>query len=385
MRMYPRHLIMERGSPIMEEHEPVNILMVDDQPGKLLSYEAMLADLGANLIKATSASEAFEHLLKTDIAVILLDVNMPEIDGFALAAMIRQHPRYQQTAILFISGVHLTDRDMLKGYESGAVDYMTVPIIPALLRAKVRVFVELYRKTVTLQHLERDAQRSQHLLLLGRLAATVSHAIRNPLGAMTLHVALLQEEMRQPSPTSAEAIAESFTEITTPLARLHDLVDDYLSLARVATIERTLQDVGAAVEAWAHEWQELLATKGVILQLDRMAHLGQAVFHASTLRRVLLNLVHNALDAMPQGGTLTLAGEVSATHVQLHIRDTGSGIPAEQLPHIFEPLYTTKPADTGLGLYIVREIITAHAGQITVQSRAGHGTTLKLTLPRAVD
>ena len=369
----------------MEGHEPVTILMVDDQPGKLLSYEAILADLGENLLKATSASEAFEHLLKTDIAVILLDVNMPEIDGFALAAMIRQHPRYQQTAILCISGVHLTDRDMLKGYESGAVDYMTVPIIPALLRAKVRVFVELYRKTVTLQHLERDVQRSQHLLLLGRLAATVSHEIRNPLGAMTLHVELLQEEMHQPSPNSAEAIAESFTEITTQLTRLHNLVEDYLSLARVATIERTLQDVGAAVEAWAHEWQELLTTQGGILQLDRMTNLGQAVFHASTLRRVLLNLVHNALDAMPHGGTLTLAGEASATHVQLHIRDTGSGIPAEQLPHIFEPLYTTKPEGTGVGLYIVREIITAHAGQITVQSRAGHGTTFTLTLPRAVD
>lgn len=369
----------------MDAREPVNILMVDDQPGKLLSYEAILSDLGENLIQATSAREALEHLLKTDIAVILMDVNMPEIDGFALAAMIREHPRYQQTAILFISGVHLTDRDMLKGYEYGAVDYMTVPIIPELLRAKVRVFVDLYRKTVAVQRLEREAQRSQHVLLLGRLAASVSHEIRNPLSAITLHVDLLQEDMRQPSLHSAEAIAESFTAITTQLARLHDLVDDYLSLARVATIECTPQDLGAAVEAWAQEWQELTTTKGVTLQLDRMTHLGQAVFHASTLRRVVLNLVYNALDAMPQGGTLTLAGEVSATHVHLHVRDTGSGIPAEQLLPIFEPLYTTKPEGTGLGLYIVREIITAQAGQITVQSREGHGTTFTITLPRAGD
>jgi signal transduction histidine kinase len=253
------------------------------------------------------------------------------------------------------------------------------------LRAKVRVFVDLYRKTVAVQRLEREAQRSQHLMLLGRLAASVSHEIRNPLSAMTLHVELLQEEMRQPSLNSAETIAASFTEITTQLARLHNLVDDYLSLARVATIERTPQDLGAAVEAWAQEWQELMTTKGVTLQLDRMTHLGQAVFHKSTLRRVVLNLVHNALDAMPQGGTLTLTGEVSATHVHLHVRDTGSGIPAEQLPHIFEPLYTTKPEGTGLGLYIVREIITAHDGQITVRSSAGHGTTFTLTLPRAGD
>jgi signal transduction histidine kinase len=369
----------------MDAREPVNILMVDDQPGKLLSYEAILSDLGENLITATSAREAFEHLLKTDIAVILMDVNMPEINGFALAAMIHQHPRSQQTAILFISGVHLTERDMLKGYEYGAVDYMTVPIIPELLRAKVRVFADLYRKTVALQRLEREAQRSQHLMLLGRLAASVSHEIRNPLASVVLHVGLLEEELREPSPDSATVVPEAFAEVKSQLARLEELVQDYLSLARVVTIERTPQDLGAAVEAWAQEWQELMTTKGVTLQLDRMTHLGQAVFHASTLRRVVLNLVHNALDAMPQGGTLTLAGEISATHVHLHVRDTGSGIPAEKLPHIFEPLYTTKPEGTGLGLYIVREIITAHAGQITVQSREGHGTTFTITLPRAGD
>src|ERR671925_2401126 len=215
----------------MSEHEKVNILMVDDQPAKLLSYESILSELGENLIKAGSGREALVYLLKTDIAVVLMDVSMPEIDGFELAALIRQHPRCQQTAIIFISAVHLTDLDRLKGYEYGAVDYMTVPIIPELLRAKVRVFVDLYRKTVAVQRLEREARRSQHLSLLGRLAASVSHEIRNPLSAITLHVDLLQEEMRQPSPHSAEAIAESFTAITTQLARLHDLVDDYLSLA----------------------------------------------------------------------------------------------------------------------------------------------------------
>src|SRR5262249_19547206 len=100
--------------------ERVNILMVDDQPGKLLSYEAILGDLGENLIKATSGKEALEHLLKTDVAVVLMDVSMPELDGFELAEMIRQHPRFQKTAIIFISAVHLSDVDRLKGYERGA-------------------------------------------------------------------------------------------------------------------------------------------------------------------------------------------------------------------------------------------------------------------------
>ena len=374
----------------MDAHDKVNILMVDDQPAKLLSYEVILRELGENLIPAASGREALAHLLHTDIAVVLMDVHMPEIDGFELAAMIHEHPRSQQTAIIFISGVHLSDLDMLRGYEHGAVDYITVPIIPELLRAKVRVFAELYRKTAALQReiaerqrLEREALRAQHFLLLGRLAASVSHEIRNPLSAITLHVELLQEELRQPSPNNAEVIAQSFTEITTQLGRLHNLVQDYLSLARVATIERTPQDLGAAVETWAHEWQQLAAAQGVTLQLEGLTTLGQAVFHANTLHRVVLNLVHNALDAMPQGGTLTLAGQGTATQVQLHVRDTGNGIPAAQLPHIFEPLYTTKPEGTGLGLYIVREIVTAHAGEITVQSVEGDGTTFLLTLPRA--
>src|ERR1700687_3095448 len=134
----------------------VNILMVDDQPAKLLSYEVMLAELGENLIKATSAKKALEILLKTDIAVVLMDVSMPELDGFELADMIRQHPRFQKTAIIFISAVHLTELDQLKAYERGAVDYISVPIVPELLRAKVSVFADLHRQTRQMEQLNTD-------------------------------------------------------------------------------------------------------------------------------------------------------------------------------------------------------------------------------------
>src|SRR5579862_4634537 len=133
--------------------------MVDDQPGKLLSYEVMLAPLGENLIKATSAKQALELLLKTDVAVMLMDVSMPELDGFQLAAMIREHPRFQRTAIIFISAVHLTDLDQLKGYEHGAVDYISVPVVKELLRAKVRVFADLHRKTRQLETLNRELEQ----------------------------------------------------------------------------------------------------------------------------------------------------------------------------------------------------------------------------------
>src|SRR5689334_1961808 len=137
---------------------PVNILMVDDQPGKLLSYEVMLEELGENLLKATSGREALEILLKTEVAVVLMDVSMPELDGFQLAEMIREHPRFQKTAIIFISAVHLTDLDRLKGYQRGAVDYISVPVVPEPLRAKVSVFAELHRKNRELEALNRELE-----------------------------------------------------------------------------------------------------------------------------------------------------------------------------------------------------------------------------------
>src|SRR5215211_1782784 len=143
----------------MNPSDKVNILLVDDQPAKLLSYEVILRDLGEHLIKAASAKEAFEHLLKTDIAIVLVDVCMPDLDGFQLASMIRDHPRFQKTAIIFVSAIHLTDVDYMRGYEVGAVDYVPVPVVPEVLRAKVKIFAELYRKTRQLEQLNRELER----------------------------------------------------------------------------------------------------------------------------------------------------------------------------------------------------------------------------------
>ena len=143
----------------MLDSEQVNILLVDDQPAKLLSYEVVLRELGENLIQASSATEALQLLLKNEIAVVLVDVCMPDLDGFELAAMIREHPRFQKTAIIFISAIHLTEADYLRGYDMGGVDYVPVPVVPELLRAKVKVFAELYRKTRQLEKLNRELER----------------------------------------------------------------------------------------------------------------------------------------------------------------------------------------------------------------------------------
>jgi signal transduction histidine kinase len=151
----------------VSEQEKVNILMVDDEPGKLLTYEAILGELGENLIKAHSGREALDQLLKTDVAVVLMDVSMPELDGYELANLIRGHPRFHETAIIFISAVFLSDVDRLRAYQRGAVDYLAVPIVAELLRAKVSIFVDRYRKTRQLELLNHELR-----ILSARLIAT---------------------------------------------------------------------------------------------------------------------------------------------------------------------------------------------------------------------
>src|SRR5215831_6581381 len=136
----------------------VNILLVDDQPAKLLTYELMLAGLSENLIKANSGQEALEQLLQHDIAVVLTDISMPDMDGFELAGIIRQHPRFQRTAVIFVSAVHLTDQDRVRGYELGAVDYVSVPVVSEVLSAKVKIFIELHRKTRQLERLNQTLE-----------------------------------------------------------------------------------------------------------------------------------------------------------------------------------------------------------------------------------
>jgi signal transduction histidine kinase len=248
--------------------------------------------------------------------------------------------------------------------------------------AEIQDTVAALRGVDSALHQHRDAlRRAHHFATLGRLAAGLSHEIRNPLGTLFLHIDLLEEEFRDPSPESATLILQTFSDIRTALTRLDELVQDYLSLVRVSTIELNVQDVGAAVQAWAAEMESRAAQQGVTIQLEGHATVGSLAFHPSTLRRALLNVVQNAIEAMPQGGTLILACARSATEVHLRVRDSGSGMPTEQVLRIFEPLYNPKPGGTGLGLYIVREILVAHGGRMTVESVEGQGTTFTFTFP----
>jgi two-component system sensor histidine kinase HydH len=191
----------------------------------------------------------------------------------------------------------------------------------------------------------------------------------------------LEEELHQPSTASATTIAQALAEIKTQLARLDDLVQDYLSLVRVAAIQQAPVDLDRLVTQFVQEMLPALAAHGITLQLEALDQLGVVALHAYTFQRVLLNLMQNAMDAMPHGGTLTLRGRRQEATVHLDVGDTGVGIPPEQTTQIFEPLHTTKPGGTGLGLYIVQEVVGAHGGQVAVQSVVDQGSTFTITLP----
>ena len=231
----------------------------------------------------------------------------------------------------------------------------------------------LRREMAERQRLEREAQRVQHFALLGRLAAGVSHEIRNPLGAIFLHVDLLEEELRQPSPESAAEIAQALTEIKTHLARLDDLVQDYLSLVRVGAIQQAPEDLGRLVT-------QLCAGDDPGTRRARHHAPAGGPGPARHGGAPCAYLPAGAAESGAQrdgrhaaGRDPDAPGATAGRDGALDVGDTGIGIPPEQTTQIFEPLHTTKPGGTGLGLYIVQEVVAAHGGQVAVQSTVGAG------------
>lgn len=340
------------------ETEKVNILLVDDQPGKLMSYELILQELGQNLLKASSAKEALEILLKNDVAVILSDVVMPDLDGFELAQMIRDHPRFKETAIIFISAINVTELDSLKGYELGGVDYVPVPVVPGVLRAKVRVFVDLYIKTHALARVndrleqrvaERTAQLEAAIERQELLAREVDHRARNALAVIQSIVALTP-------PDDSGRFAEAIKGRIRAMAMAHNLLSE--SRWRGADLLNLVND---ELAPYAQE--------------DRIAVSGLAVSIAPTVAQNLALALHELATNAAKYGALSnadgrLSVQWSAEGDQLSLEW------AESCPHEI-----TRPQKTGFGSKVIDVSVKSQLGGQVVKEWRLTGLRCVLTLP----
>jgi signal transduction histidine kinase/ActR/RegA family two-component response regulator len=410
----------------MNKPEPVNILLVDDQHAKLLSHEAILAEIGENLLKASSAGQAFECLLKHEVALILIDVCMPDLDGFELAAMIREHPRFQATAIIFVSAVMMTYPDQLRGYQLGGVDYVPVPVVPELLRAKVKVFVDLYRKTRQLERFnaqleQRVAERTaelqrfneqleqrikertreretalaqlfeaQKMDTIGQLTGGVAHDFNNLLMAVLGSLSLL--EKRLPEDPRSHRLLQNAVQ---GAQRGASLTQRLLAFSRRQELKPEAVDVPRLVTGMKELLERALG-HGVELRSEFSNSLPPALVDANQLELALLNVALNARDAMPAGGVLTISAVldtpivgganavlVPGDYVRIEIADNGIGMDATTLAKATEPFFTTKGPGkgTGLGLSMVHGLAAQSGGLLRINSEPNRGTTIELWLP----
>src|SRR5712675_1153938 len=420
--------IAEHVAP-MNAVEKVNILLVDDSHAKLMSHEAILAEIGENLLKAMSARQAFEVLLKNEVALILIDVCMPDLDGFELAAMIREHPRFQTTAIIFVSAIMMAKPDQLRGYQLGGVDYVPVPVVPELLRAKVKVFVELYRKTRQLERfnaeLERrvaertaDLQRfneeleqriddrtreretalaqlfeAQKMDTIGRLTGGVAHDFNNLLMAVLGSLALLEKRLGAEDQHCRRLLQNAVQGAQRGAA----LTQRLLAFSRRQELKPESVDVAHLVSGMEELLKRALG-HGIELTLNFPSGLPPLLADANQLELALLNLALNARDAMPAGGRLMVsAAAESKTHggadsrlapgdyLRISIVDTGVGMDNSTLNKATEPFFTTKGPGkgTGLGLSMVQGLAAQSGGMLDIHSEPDAGTTIDLWLPRA--
>jgi signal transduction histidine kinase len=231
------------------------------------------------------------------------------------------------------------------------------------------------------QRLEQMTWQVQRSAMLGDIAGKIVHEIRNPLNAIFLHADVVLGELQYPTLDSRTQMVESLTDIRMEVRRLYDIIQDYLTLARLLVVRYEPEDIGNFLRECGRVMQEQARARGVTLHLQGLARLGSVSLHKGTLQRAFVNLLQRALDAMPQGGTVTLRGRRTVSHSVVEIRDTGSAISEEQLDLLFEPLYSPGSEWTGLGLYVAHEIVLAHQGTIDVQSVPGQGTTFTVTLP----
>ena len=373
------------------------ILAIDDNPANLVAVEAALGDLAGGLVTAGSGREALRLLLERDFAVVLLDVKMPEMDGFETAELIRRRPRSRHLPIIFVTAYGRDESEMLRGYQLGAVDFLFKPIVPEILHAKVEFFVELRRQAEQLQALERSSQERRLTEARQRweaqelrrdnerkdqFIAMLAHELRNPLMPIVTAIELLKGEPDQ------ETVDHARDAMARQIGTLRRLVDDLLDIARITsgkvTIRRSWVDLRAVVQQAVDANRSSLEEHEQQLEVetpdDEIAVEGDDV----RLAQVVSNLLGNASRYTDPGGRIDLRCWSDEAGAHVLVRDNGHGIAPELLPHIFGPFVQGRSGGhgLGLGLSLVKRLVELHGGTVEVSSPGeGQGSSFEVLLP----
>jgi signal transduction histidine kinase len=396
-------------------HDKVNILLVDDQPARLLSYESILRDLGQTLVMAHSGSEALEKLMSDEFAVVLLDVNMPGMDGFETATLIHEHPRYEKTPIIFVTGVNISELDRLQGYKLGAVDYVSIPVVPEILRSKVAVLVELYCQRRELRQVNRSLAEANSRLALANstlqvektreleqlnstlreanrhkdeFLAMLAHELRNPLAPIHNAVQLMRSPQLPP-----EQLVWTREVIERQVRHLTKLVDDLLDVSRITrgkinvvresielatVVERAVETVQPMLALQRHELVVKVEPEPLLLDGD-----------LTRLTQIVGNILSNAIKYTDDGGRIELTAGSIGDQVEIRVRDNGIGIEPEVLPLVFDlfaqasQLNGRSQTGLGIGLALAKRLAEMHGGDVQASSDGpGKGSEFVVRLPR---
>jgi len=367
--------------------EKASILVVDDRKDKLLAYEVMLAPLNQKILCVRSGKEALRRLLKEDFAAILLDVNMPGMDGFETAALIRQRERCETIPIIFVSAINDTVNHVSRGYSLGAVDYILTPVVPDILRAKIAVFVDLFKKTEQIkrqadereslireqaiaEHARMEAERASEAK--DRFLAMLSHELRTPLTPVLASVLTLENEKGLPN-----TMQESLQLIRRNVELEARLIDDLLDLTRIsigkvqlsfevvdahALLRNALEICHSQIEESKLELKIEFAAKNACLRAD-----------PARLQQIFWNLIKNAVKFTPNGGKLGVrTSNTGDRQFFVEVEDSGCGIDPKVLPrifHAFEQAGRTQSGGLGLGLAISKALVEGHNGRISAESQ----------------
>jgi two-component system, NtrC family, sensor kinase len=397
------------GSP--SPPPPPAVLIVDDVEANLVALRALLEETHCAVTSASSGTQALRHLLRQEFAVMLLDVQMPEMDGYEVARHARMNPATRDVPIIFLTATNNSEENVLRGYGSGAVDFLFKPIDRDVLRSKVRIFLELYQGRRQLasanQHLRqanqdlsaayRELQQTQTQLVqsakmasLGELVAGVAHEINNPLAFVLSHLETVRkslEQLRSGEVTQERAdelwqrAQARLSETESGLVRIRDLVLKLRTFSRLDEGERKLVAFGECLDSvltiLGHRFKERIEVVTEIGPPEKLE------CYPALLNQVLMNLVANSIDAIEGAGKVTIRAGAQGQDFVITVSDTGSGIPVELRDRVLEPFFTTKPVGqgTGLGLSIAYSIIKKHEGTLELSDAPGGGALATIRIP----